>query len=109
MHSKSLLPLCLDPGGADWPDQVVCEHNGHGDDILQRIVVCGRHKYVAALFDGDELYDLEDDPHEMRNLIGSPEHADVLADLRGRLVEHIDSTGDRIAARRLRYALTRGL
>ena len=109
MHSRSLLPLSLDAEGARWPDQLICEHNGHDDDILQRIIVRGRYKYVAALFDGDELYDLEDDPYETRNLIASAEHEDVRSDLRKRLVEHIDSIGDRIAARRLRYALTRGL
>jgi len=31
------------------------------------------------------LYDIEADPHEVRNLAGDPEHAATLADLRGRL------------------------
>lgn len=108
MHSRSLLPLGKDPEGAEWPDQVVAEHNGHGDNILQRIVVTDRYKYVAALFDMDELYDLENDPYELRNLIHSPEYADVRDEMSGRLIEHIETTKDRTASRRLLYALKKG-
>ena len=109
MHSRSLLPLCRNLEGADWPDQLVCEHNGHGDDILQRIVVTDRYKYVAAVFDGDELYDLKDDPHEMTNLLHSGEHAGVGDEMRARLVQHIESTGDGLAEGKLLYVLKRGL
>ena len=109
MHSRSLLPLCRDLRGAAWPDQVVCEHNGHGDNILQRIVVTDQFKYVAALFDGDELYDLREDPHEMTNLIHSSRHADVCEEMRARLIEHITSTDDSLAGGRLLYALRRGI
>ena len=34
----------------------------------------GQYKYVAALYDGDELYDLDHDPYEMHNLIDSASH-----------------------------------
>ena len=108
MHSRSLLPLCRDPGSADWADQLICEHNGHGDDILQRMIVTDRYKYVAAIFDGDELYDLEADPHEMNNLVDSPEHAGVCKEMRERLIEHIERTDDRLARGRLLYVLRRG-
>lgn len=37
--------------------------------------------------DGEELYDLENDPAEHKNLAGSQEHADVMQALRKRLVE----------------------
>ena len=109
MQSRSLLPLARDPDGSDWLDELVCEHNGHGDDILQRIVITDRYKYVAAVFDGDELYDLKEDPHEMRNLVRSEEHADVEREMRARLIEHIERTGDGLARRRLVYALRRGV
>jgi len=108
MHSRSLLGLCRDAsgaGGADWPEHIVCEHNGHGDDILQRIVVTERHKYVAAAFDGDELYDLAEDPHELRNLVDDADSAGLLRDMRRRLIDHIEATDDHRARRRLLYVL----
>ena len=44
-----------------WPDHLVCEHHGHGARITQCILIYGHSKYVAALFEGDELYDLQED------------------------------------------------
>ncbi len=108
MHSRSLLSLCRDPVGSAWPDQVVCEHNGHGDELLLRIIVTDRYKYVAAVFDGDELYDLKQDPHELRNLVHSSAHAGVCREMRDRLAEHIMKTNDRPAMARLLYVLKEG-
>jgi len=104
MDSRSLLPLCQ--GSADWPDTLFCEHNGHGWDVLQRSAHYKNWKYVAALMDMDELYDLEADPYEMHNLIDSPAHADVKADMRRRIVDHIESTGNK--EKILAYALKKG-
>ncbi|MEE8442061.1 MAG: sulfatase/phosphatase domain-containing protein [Spirochaetia bacterium] len=108
MQSRSLLPVCTDPETLDYPDHIVAEHNGHGEVILQRIIVEGSLKYVAALFDGDELYDLDDDPFERRNLLNDPEYADAKARLRRKLIRHIESTGDKRAAK-LRHTLELGL
>jgi arylsulfatase A-like enzyme len=44
---------------------------------------------------GEELYDLEKDPHEIVNLAGSPEHRAVLERLRAALDRWIEETGDR--------------
>jgi len=105
MDSRSLLPLA--EGDGDWPDQLIVEHNGHGEDILQRMVVTDRYKYVAALYDDDEMYDLVEDPFEMRNLIDSPDHRDMRQNLRQRIITHIDQTQDPRAGR-LAYALHQG-
>lgn len=42
----------------------------------------------------EELYDLETDPHEVRNLAGSPEHAAILRQMRAALDEWIRDTKD---------------
>jgi N-acetylglucosamine-6-sulfatase len=54
-----------------------------------------RYKYIRSqgIWDIDELYDLESDPGETRNLIFSPEHAQVLADLDQRLIRLLESSG----------------
>jgi len=108
MHSRSLLTLADDPATTDYPHAVVCEHNGHGEDLLMRIVLDGRYKYVAALFDGDELYDLEADPHEMRNLADDPAHRAVKEPLRESLIRHMEETRDATGGKLL-AALKAGL
>lgn len=42
----------------------------------------------------EELYDLQKDPNELHNLAGETQSAAVLADLRGKLDQWIESTGD---------------
>ena len=108
MHSRSLLPVCVDPATSEYPDHIVAEHNGHGEIILQRISVEGSYKYVAALFDGDELYDLDADPFERANLVADPAFAETKARLRKKIIEHIDRTRDQ-RARQLRHTLELGL
>lgn len=41
-----------------------------------------------------ELYDLRRDPHEMKNLVGDPEYAEVLKKLDPRLMGELEVTGD---------------
>jgi arylsulfatase A-like enzyme len=107
MHSRSLLPLCCDES-ADWPDHVFAEHHGHGEIMVERMIVRGRYKYVAALFDGHELYDLEADPIEVRNLIHDEKYADIRDDLRRRLLVYLQTHQQIRDARQLIAALTHG-
>jgi iduronate 2-sulfatase len=39
-------------------------------------------RYIRYGEDGEELYDLQDDPHEWHNLAGEPEHAAKMSELR---------------------------
>ncbi|MGB2821993.1 MAG: sulfatase-like hydrolase/transferase [Phycisphaerae bacterium] len=105
MDSRSLLALCRDDHCADWPDELICEHHGHHTRIAQRIVVTNRYKYVAALYDGDELYDLREDPYETSNLVCSPDHREIAREMRDRLIRHIDATQDALAAGQMRFWL----
>ena len=78
----------------DWPEEVYLEH--HGD--LQYNVVRGvrdrQFKYVYWANDRDELYDLEKDPWEQRNLAADAAHGELLRKYQKRLLDHMDETGD---------------
>ena len=53
-----------------------------------------RWKYVYIPHDLDELYDSKTDPAEMDNLINDPERADVVKEMRARLIGWNDATRD---------------
>ncbi|MFW6599092.1 sulfatase-like hydrolase/transferase [Propionibacteriaceae bacterium Y2011] len=72
-------------------DELVFQTNGNESYGNQRIVMTPRWKLVVNYFDHDELYDLESDPEEMRNLLhrerqgrtlGTDPQSPVPADLR---------------------------
>ena len=46
-----------------------------------------------VLWDTDELYDLQNDPHETTNLIFEPEHKDTVTKLNKRLFELLAESG----------------
>ena len=102
-------------------DALFMEMERHGGEIPARAVRTATHKYIVnhsdtpwggsggswkadlaelpdQTFDDprppEELYDLLADPLERTNLIGDPDHATVLADLRARLNAHMDATDD---------------
>jgi N-acetylglucosamine-6-sulfatase len=54
-----------------------------------------RYKYIRyhGIWDLNELYDLQEDPMESRNLINSPKHADIAKSMNARLFELLESTG----------------
>ncbi|HJN50268.1 MAG: sulfatase [Pseudomonadales bacterium] len=43
----------------------------------------------------EELYDLQNDPHEVRNLAGDPEHRETLSKMNGLMQAWIEETGDK--------------
>src|SRR5688572_3808979 len=78
LQGKSLLTQCRQPG-QHTNENVFMEfnrfeidHDGFGAFAPIRSVFCGRYKLVINLLDTDELYDLDDDPLELRNCIADP-------------------------------------
>lgn len=57
------------------------------------MVYDGRWKYIRNRFDIDELYDLETDADEMRNLAAQPEHSERVDLMRGQITEMVSQTG----------------
>ena len=64
-----------------------------------------RYKFIHyhGVWATDELYDMQNDPDEMRNLIDKPEHRALIANLRKRMYDWLEATdGMQIPLRRER-------
>lgn len=93
-RGKSLLPLMK--GGADNGRQDIFS-TYHGNQFglySQRMVRDRQWKYVWNATAEDELYDLQNDAGELRNLATDPACKDELARLRRRLVAWMEETRD---------------
>ncbi len=104
MQGRSLVPLLRD-ARTPWRKSVLCEY--YAENAMPWLVGMGykavrtdRHKLIHWVNKGgmpgvvDELYDLKEDPYELKNLIRSRAHAPLAARLRrelGRLV--VESVG----------------
>jgi N-acetylglucosamine-6-sulfatase len=83
---RSLVDLLADPG-AEWGRDVLIE-NGYGANRVPayRAIRNYRFLYVEHNTTGEyELYDLEEDPYQLRSRDGSARYAAVQRDLRARL------------------------
>jgi len=78
---RSLLPLLRGETPSDWPDAVYSQFNGVELYYSQRFVLTKEWKYVYNGFDFDELYNLQEDPHCMRNLAGDPRYQPIIEEM----------------------------
>lgn len=70
------------------------DHDGFGAFAPIRCACDGRHKLAINLLDTDELYDLAEDPGELRNRLGDPALAPARDRLHGVLVDWMNRTRD---------------
>lgn len=112
MHGHDLNPLLRNPKAA-WNHPVLMAYTAefYGSDANEyRVskepirsnvgvpwwfsVVKGDFKYIRSLTDGvnEELYDLKNDPDELKNLAGDGGHAATVSRLRGLLVQELNRT-----------------
>lgn len=106
IDGQSLLPLLENPA-ADWPEVVASEMFFEGLSEPALMIRSGRYKYVHCSCDAALLFDIEQDPHERRNLVADPAHADVLRALRRHVQQRWDF--DRLTAEILRSQRRRNL
>ena len=97
MHGKSIIPL-LEEGGAAWRDKVFYEYYWEYDfpqTPTMHGVRTNRYKLIRyhGIWDTNEFYDLQEDPNEMNNLIGSPEHQALIEELTGDIYDWLEATG----------------
>ncbi|MEU6794396.1 sulfatase-like hydrolase/transferase [Nonomuraea wenchangensis] len=90
---ESLLPL-LSGAPAEGRDSVTTEFHGHHFPYSQRMFRDRRHKLVFNPEGVHELYDLDSDPHELRNVYAVPAYAAVRRDLTVRLYRELLRRGD---------------
>jgi N-acetylglucosamine-6-sulfatase len=96
MDGKSLVALARNPQ-APLRDALLYEYyweRNFPHTPTQHALRTDRYKYVRyhGVWDSDELYDLSEDPHETRNLVGRPDHAQTVRDLNRRLFEVLAET-----------------
>jgi arylsulfatase A-like enzyme len=95
IQGRSLLPLLARRSSPQWRRSILVEYWAENAmpwlvGMTYKAVRTGRYKYIHWVNRGradelDELYDLERDPYELKNLAGSRAAAGVKARLRGEL------------------------
>ena len=89
IFGHSLLPLLRDPR-APWPHAALT-HLSHPGNYA---VTVERWRYIHYYDGGEELYDIESDPHEWTNLAGKAEHAAALRRMRALAPKKIKPKAD---------------
>jgi arylsulfatase len=85
MDGRSLLPV-LAGGGGDQDRMIFGECGGH------TFATDGRFKYLHYCKGGaEQLFDSRHDPDDLTDLADDPQHAEVLAELRSRLIDYLAS------------------
>ncbi len=105
MDGRSILPL-LEGKDVPWRSEVFYEYYWEANFPHTPTtfgVRTDRYKLIHyhGVWETDELYDMQNDPDEMHNLIDRPEHRTLVADLRKRLYDWLEKTdGMQIPLRR---------
>ena len=100
VHGRSLIPLLEGPTPSDWRRSVLIEY--YSDSVWPRMSSMGyqavrtaRWKYIRyrELAGMDEVYDLKNDPYELRNLYDAPGLRIKQAELQAELNRLLDAPG----------------
>ena len=101
-QGRSLVPI-FDDKVESWRSSILIEY--YSDTVFKRIRNMGykavrndRYKYIhyVDLDNADELYDLQEDPYELRNIISDPEYVNVLAEMKLVLDEQLKQTAGNV-------------
>ncbi|MBN2448890.1 MAG: sulfatase-like hydrolase/transferase [Lentisphaeria bacterium] len=102
IHGESLLPL-VEGNAENWREDIAMEFGGVVNQVAtMRTIRYGHLKYGYNCCCEDELYDLEADPHETRNLLHDPRYRVQADALRQRLADWMERTRDPIRSQYVR-------
>lgn len=95
VDGESILPLVTEKS-SQWREDLMSETQGHGygDDTMARAVRYQDWKYIITKDDIEELYNLKEDPFELKNLAENEEYQAVLKDMQERLQKWQKTTND---------------
>jgi arylsulfatase len=99
LQGKSMLPL-IEGKTSKHKDAIFGLNYFYNAEthLTQTMIRCGTWKLVQSNDFRGELYDMENDPREINNLIGLPEHKALIADLRERMLRwHIKTSGTTVS------------
>jgi arylsulfatase A-like enzyme len=96
MDGRSLVPLLHGETPDDWPDYTAGEFFGNHYAYEARFLVHGGFKYIFHPGADDELYNIEEDPWELTNLINRSDNRDILRACRRRLIDWAKQTDDEL-------------
>jgi len=99
MQGRSIRSILKGKTPADWRESMYYHYYEYpGAHSVKRHygLRTGRYKLAHFYYDIDawELYDLEQDPHELRNVYDDPAYADVVTELKAELVRLRKQYGD---------------
>lgn len=98
MDGQSFAPLLRGEEVATWPDTMFYEYfweRAFPQTPTVHSIRTDRYKFIRynGVWDINELYDLQNDPEEMNNLIRDTAYTKLSADLRNKLFDWLERTG----------------
>ena len=99
MQGESLVPVLKGSTPGDWRNEYYYHYYEYpGWHYVKRHygITTGRYKLIHFYYDINEweLFDMEKDPHEMKNVYDDPAYAEVKAELHERLDKLMENYGD---------------
>ena len=95
MDGRSLLPLVNEPN-PQWRQYIDLEHaTCYSPDNYWCALTDGKIKYIWFFHTGSEqLFDLQKDPHELKNLSADKNYAKHMTEMHTAMIEHLKERGD---------------
>lgn len=95
LHAVSLMPYLLGKAHPNPRQYALTTYNGQQFGLYtHRMIRDQKWKYVWNLSDTDELYDMENDPHELINLAHDPSCAERIRQMRLDMLRELDAVED---------------